>query len=107
VDGDGVDVGEFVEFGEVVVQLLVSVSEHGEGLFVQGQGGDDPDGAVEDPCLAFVLIVAQLGDLVPGPEHPPAVPLLRRLVTLGGQSFLQQGVEVAAPTRCQQGRSST
>ena len=33
VDGDGVGVGEFVEFSEVVVDLLVLVGEDGEGLF--------------------------------------------------------------------------
>ncbi len=64
VDGDGVGVGEFVEFGEVVVDEFVFVGEHGEGLFVQGQAGDGSDGAVEDPGLAFVVVVAQLGDLV-------------------------------------------
>ena len=36
VDGDGVGVGEFVEFGEVVVDLLVFVGEHREGVLVQG-----------------------------------------------------------------------
>jgi hypothetical protein len=44
VDGDGVGVGEFIEFGEVVVHRLVFVGEHGEGLLLQGQAGDDPDG---------------------------------------------------------------
>ena len=34
VDGDRVGVGEFVEFGEVVVDVLVFVGEHGEGLLL-------------------------------------------------------------------------
>ena len=34
VDGDGVGVGEFVEFGEVVVDVFVFVGEHGEGLLL-------------------------------------------------------------------------
>ena len=38
VDGDGVGVGEFVEFAEVVVQLLVFVGEHGEGSVRAGTG---------------------------------------------------------------------
>jgi len=36
VDGDGVGVGELIEFGEVVVHLLVFVGQHGEGLLGQG-----------------------------------------------------------------------
>ena len=36
VDGDRVGVGELVEFGEVVVDVLVLVGEHGEGLLLQG-----------------------------------------------------------------------
>ena len=75
--------------------MLVFVGEHGEGLLLQGQAGDDPDGAVEDPRLAFVVVVAQLGDLVPDAEHPPAVALLRRPVASRGEGLLQQGVEVA------------
>ena len=32
-----------------------------------------PDGAVEDPGLALVVVVAELGHLVADPEHPAAV----------------------------------
>jgi hypothetical protein len=64
VDGDRVGVGEFVEFGEVVVDVLVFVGEHGEGLLLQGEAGDGADGAVEDSRFAFVVVVAQLDDLV-------------------------------------------
>jgi hypothetical protein len=35
VDGDGVGVGELIEFGEVVAHLLVFVGEHREGLFLE------------------------------------------------------------------------
>jgi hypothetical protein len=43
VDGDGVGVGEFIEFAEVIVHRLVVVGDHGEGLLLlQGQAGDDP-----------------------------------------------------------------
>src|ERR1019366_4382812 len=35
VDGDGVGVGEFIEFGEVVVDWLVFVGEYGEGLLLE------------------------------------------------------------------------
>jgi CspA family cold shock protein len=73
VDGGGVGAGGLVEFGEVVVRLLVFAGEHGEGLIFQGQAGDDPDGAVEDPRRSFAVVVAQLADLVPDAEHPPAV----------------------------------
>ena len=95
VDGDRVGVGEFVEFGEVVVDVLVFVGEHGEGLLLEGQAGDGSDGAVEDARLAFVVVVAQLDDLVAGAEHPVAVAFLRRAVALRGERVLQQGVEVA------------
>ena len=94
VDGDGVGVGEPIELAEVVVHRLVFVGEHGQGPS-QGHAGDDPDGAVEDPGLAFVVVAAQLGDLIPDAEHPPAVPLLRRPGPLRGQCLLQQGGEVA------------
>jgi hypothetical protein len=36
VDGDRVGVSEFVEFGEVVVDLLVFVGEHGHRLLFEG-----------------------------------------------------------------------
>ena len=53
VDGDGVGVGELIEFGEVVVDLLVFVGEDGEGLLLERHAGDDSDGAVEDSGLAL------------------------------------------------------
>src|SRR5215467_53310 len=79
VDCDGVGVGELVEFGEVVVHVLVFFGEHGEGLLLQRYAGDDADGAVEDSGLAFVVVVAQLGDLSPRrntrpPYHFSGVP---------------------------------
>jgi hypothetical protein len=50
VDGDGAGVGELIELGEVVVHRLVFVGAYGEGLLLQGQAGDESDGAVEDPA---------------------------------------------------------
>jgi len=97
VNGDRIGVGELVELGEVVIDRLVFVGEHGERLLLQGQPGDDPDRAVEDPGRALVVVVAQLGDLVPDAERPPAVPLLRRSVAVRGECLLQQRVEVARP----------
>ena len=61
--------------------------------------GDHADGAVEDPGGALVVVVAQLGDLVADPEHPAAVPPLRRALAERGQGLLQQQVEVPGSGR--------
>ena len=50
--------------------------------------GDGPDGAVEDARLAFDVVVAQLDDLVPGPERPVAVAFLRGAVEMRGEGVL-------------------
>ncbi len=49
-NGDGVGVGELVEFGEVVVDLLVFVGEHGQGLLFQGEAGDAPTVPLKIPA---------------------------------------------------------
>jgi hypothetical protein len=47
------------------------------------------------PCVAVVVVVAGLDDLVPGTEHPVAVAFLRRAVALRSEGVLQQALEVA------------
>ena len=62
-------------------------------------GGDDADGAVEDAGGALVVVVAQLGDLVPDPEDPAAVAAFRRAGAGRGQGVLEQLVEVPGAGR--------
>src|SRR6476661_6418024 len=81
VDGDRVGVGELVQLVEPVVDVFVFVGAHGQGVLFGGHGGDDADGAVEDPGGALVIVVAQLGDLVADPEHPAAVAPFRRALS--------------------------
>src|ERR1035437_7251035 len=47
VDGNGVGVGELVEFGEGVVDLLVFVGEDGEGLCLEREAGEDSGWAAD------------------------------------------------------------
>ena len=47
------------------------------------------------PALPFVVVVAQLGDLVSDAEHAPAVALFWRPVAFGDERLLQEAVEVA------------
>src|SRR4029077_6317930 len=99
VDGDRVGVGQLVQLVEPVVDVLVFVGAHGQGVFLGGQGGDDADGAVEDAGGALVVVVAQLGDLVADPEAPAAVAPFRRAVMGRGQGVLEELVEVRGAGR--------
>jgi hypothetical protein len=61
VDGDGVRMGELAE---AAAGAFVFTGAHGELAVLQADPGDHADGAVDDPGGAFVVVVAQLGDLV-------------------------------------------
>jgi hypothetical protein len=71
----------------------------GQLLVGDRQGGDGADGAVEHPGGALVVVVADLDDLVPGPEHPRPVPPLRVSSRPGREGLLQQRVEGAGAGR--------
>ena len=68
-------------------------------MVLGGNGGHHAEGAVEHPSGTLVVVVTQLGDLVAGPEHPPAMTAFRLPVPEGGQFLLQQEVEVARARR--------
>jgi hypothetical protein len=70
-------------------------SRRAQALIVGGQGGDDPDGAVEHPGRALVVVVADLGDLVADAEHPSADPSFWQSFPAWGELLLQQDVERA------------
>ena len=99
MDGDGVGVGELVEFVKPVIHALVFIGEDGELAVLQGYPGYHGDGAVEDPGAALVLVVAQLGDLVPDPEYPAAVTPFGLPLPGRGELFLQQRIQVARTGR--------
>jgi len=86
---------ELVQFGEVIVDLLVFIGKHDQGLLRDGDACDGSDTAVEDARLAFGVVVAQLNHLVSHAEHAVAVAFLCRCVALRGERVLQQGVESA------------
>src|SRR3954471_1251220 len=93
VHGDRVGVHQLVELAEVVVDGLVLVGADGDGLLDAVDRGDDALGAVEDPVAALVVVVADLADLVPDAEHPPAEALLGAVGPSRGERVLQQLVE--------------
>jgi hypothetical protein len=97
VDGDRVGVGEFVEFVERVVDRFVLVGEYGQLVVFERHARDHADGAVEDARGALLVVVTQLGDLVPDPEHPPAVAALGLAFAERGEPLLEEQVEVARP----------
>src|SRR5699024_3213098 len=94
VHGDGVGVREFVEFGEVVGDLLVLVGAYAHLLGNRFDTRDHTQRAVEHTVLAFFVIVADLGDLVADLEDTPTETTLGHVVGRGGDGFLQPGVEV-------------
>jgi hypothetical protein len=99
VDGDRVGVTELVKLVEPVVDGFVFVREHGQLVVLGRHAGDHSDGAVEDARGALLVVVAQLRDLVPDAEHPPAVAPLGLPFTVGRERLLQQQVQVPCPCR--------
>src|SRR5699024_1832431 len=94
VHGDGVGVREFVEFGEVVGDLLILIGAYAHLLGNRFDARDHAQRAVEHTVLAFFVIVTDLGDLVADLEDTSTETTLGHVVGRGGDGFLQPGVEV-------------
>jgi hypothetical protein len=99
VDGDRVSVGQLVQLVEPVVHRFVFVGEHRELVVLNRHAGDHADGPVEDARGSFLVVVAQLGDLVADAEHPAAVTPLGLPFPVGRERLLQQQVQVSRPRR--------
>ncbi len=99
MDRHRVRVRQFVELVEVVGDLLVLVRPHRQGVVLERHAGDHAGRAVEHSGRALVVVVPQLCHLVTDPEHPTAVPPLRRAFPVGGECLLQEHVQAPRPGR--------